>query len=336
MQNTLTKLLEKKDLSTGEIRSFLDGIVSGEVNASQTTAFLIALRMKGETVEEIVALIEGMRKYMISIVGIKNAVDTCGTGGDGAGTFNISTTVAFVAAGAGITVVKHGNRAATSKCGSADVLEALGVNILLKPEQAKEVAEKVGMMFLFAPLYHPAMKHIAPVRKALGVRTVFNYLGPFLNPAGVKRQLIGVPSPELAKKLAKVAAKLKYEHLVIASSANGMDEIDIAGPTQLFEVRGSIIRTKKVDPQKVGFAKPAVKALYGGSAHDNAKTITAILHGKKGAKRDIVVLNTAYVLYAAGKANTVAHGIVLAKESIDSGAAKTVLEDLIKETKRYA
>lgn len=336
MHDILNKLMDKKDLTRAEIQTILNGIIQGELNAIQTGAFLAALRTKGATIEEITALIEGMRKHMVTIPGIKGAVDTCGTGGDGAGTFNISTTVAFVVAGAGVPVIKHGNRAASSKCGSADVLESLGVNIMLKPEQAQEVVETVGMVFLFAPLYHPAMKNIAPVRKALGVRTVFNVLGPFLNPAGVKRQLIGVPSPAIAKKLSLVGARLGYEHLIIASSNTGMDEIAVSRPTKVYEVKGKEIKMKAVDPQKLGFKKTPLKALQGGSTAENAKIITNVLAGHNGAQRDIVVLNSAYALYAAGKAVTVGQGIKLAEQSIDSGAAKKVLENLIREAKKYA
>jgi anthranilate phosphoribosyltransferase len=333
---TLNKVLDKQDLSSIEIKTFLDGIVSGEVNGSQIAAFMAGLRVKGETSEEIAGLIEGMRKHMIVLPGIKNAVDTCGTGGDGTGTFNISTTVAFVVAGAGLTVTKHGNRAASSNCGSADVLETLGVHVMLKPAQAKAVVDKVGMVFLFAPLYHPAMKHIAPIRKELGIRTVFNYLGPFINPAGVKRQLVGVPSQVLAKQLAQVARKLDYEHLIIASCENGMDEIDISQPTKIYEVKGNNVTSKTIDPSKFGFKKAAPKALYGGNAHDNAKIIMEIMHGKKGAQRDIVVFNSAFVLYTAGRVKSIAKGIIMAEEAIDSGKAKNSLENLIKETKKYA
>lgn len=336
MNKLLNKLLECQHLTAHEIHVFLDGIVNGEVNASQTAAFLIGLRMKGETVEEITALIEGMRKHMIHIPDLSDAVDTCGTGGDGAGTFNISTTVACITAGAGVTVVKHGNRAASSNCGSADVLEALGVNIMLKPEEAKAVAKKVGMVFLFAPLYHPAMKNIAPIRKELGVRTVFNYLGPFLNPARVTRQLIGVPSPELAKQLAQAAAKLGYDHLLIVSNSAGLDELGLSAVSTVYEVQGEQIRSKTVDPQTFGFKTASNNALQGGDALMNANIIRDILDGKKSAKRDIAVLNAAHVLYVAGKAKTALQGIQLAEASIDSGAAKRVLDNLIKETKQYA
>jgi anthranilate phosphoribosyltransferase len=336
MQEHLNKVMSKKHLTKAEISALLNGVISGELNSLQTAALLSALRTKGETVEEITTLIEVMRKHMITIPGVRGAIDTCGTGGDGAGTFNISTTVAFVVAGAGVPVVKHGNRAASSTCGSADVLEALGVMIMLKPEQAQEVLKNVGLVFLFAPLYHPAMKNIAPIRKELGVRTVFNFLGPFLNPAGVKRQLIGVPSPALAKKLASVAARLGYEHLIIVSSTTGMDEIAVSRPTKMYEVKGKVVKIKAIDPQKLGFKKSPLKALQGGSAEENAQRIHTILAGEKGACRDVVVLNSAYALHVAGKAVTIAQGIKLAEQSIDSGAAKHILEQLIQETKQYA
>lgn len=336
MNKILNKLLEKQDLSAREIRLFLDGMVTGEVPPAQIAAFLAGLRTKGETVEELVALIEGMRTYMVVVPGGETAIDTCGTGGDGSGTFNISTTVAFVVAGAGVTVMKHGNRAASSKCGSADVLEALGVNINITSMQAKKVAEKTGMVFLFAPMYHPAMKNIAPVRKELGVRTVFNYLGPFLNPAGVKRQLIGVPSPLLAKKLATVAVKLGYEHLLIVSNKDGLDELGLSSGSHIYEVKGERVKSKMFDPLKFGFKTASVKALSGGTAAQNAQLIKEVLSGKKGARRDIVVINAAHALYVSGKVKTVKEGIKLAEISLDSGAAKEVLEHVIKETNIYA
>ncbi len=331
----LNKLLEKKDLTTEETRALLAEILAGKSDPVQIGALLTAFRMKGETVSEIRGFIESMREHMVSFVH-PNAVDVCGTGGDGHGTFNISTTVAFVVAGAGAHVAKHGNRAASSKCGSADVLEALGVNTTLSADQAQSVLEKVGMVFLFAPLYHPAMKYIAPVRKALGIRTIFNVLGPFLNPASVRRQLVGVPDLASAKKLAQVAVQLNYDYLIIATSENGMDEIAISGKTKLFIVRGKTITTRTVNPEKLGIKKVSLAALQGGTAHENAQIIRHILHGEKSSKRDIVILNSAYALVASGKIPTVDQGMILAKESIDSGRAYKVLENLIKETQTYA
>lgn len=332
----LEKLLNRTDLTGDEIRSFLGEFISGNINEYQMTAFLIALRMKGETVDEITGFIRCMREHMIDFPRFPNAFDTCGTGGDGTGTFNISTTVAFVIAGAGVPVIKHGNKAASSLCGSADVLSELGVKIMLTPTEAQNVFEKVGMMFLFAPLYHPAMKHIVPIRKALGTRTVFNFLGPFLNPARVKRQIIGVPNPEIAKTLSQVATQLSYDHLLLVSGNSHMDEIDTTGTSTLFEIKGKSVSTETVDPQKLGFKKVQLKEIKGGDAVENAQIIHSILDGEKSAKRDIVLLNSAYALYIAGKVNDIKKGISVAQESIDSGAASLVLEKLVKETKKYA
>ena len=333
---TLEKLFENKDLSAQEVQILLDSCINGELNDSQIAGMLIAFRVKGETVEEITGLIQGMRKYMVSFSSIFDAIDTCGTGGDGKGTFNISTAVALVVAGAGVCIVKHGNRAASSHCGSADVLEELGVYTNLTPEQAKKIFEKVGTVFLFASLYHPLMKRIAPIRKGLGTRTVFNYLGPFLNPARVERQIIGVPTVLLAEKLAQVATKLGYKHLFIVSSDNGMDEIALSGKTTLFEIRGKKISRKIIDPQKLGFKQVSNEKIKGGSVSENARIIRDILSGQQNAKRDIVILNSAYALFVAGRVNTIEDGFRVSEASIDSGAAKNVLNNLIKETQKYA
>jgi anthranilate phosphoribosyltransferase len=332
----LEKIFTQKDLSSEEIQFLLSSILKGDLHEVQIAAFLVGLRMKGETTEEIYGLIQGMRKYMITIPTVANAIDTCGTGGDGSGTFNISTIVALVVAGAGVPVIKHGNKAASSLCGSADVLAQLGVHIILEPKYAKIVLEKVGMVFLFAPFYHPAMKYIAPVRKALGTRTVFNFLGPFLSPGNVRRQLIGVPDIIIAEKLATVAKHLEYEHLMIATSASGLDEIDCNGTTELFEIKKDKISRQTIDPKKFSFKNTPSDALQGGSIEENAKIIHRILSGEKGPKRDIVMLNSAYAMLVAGRAKTVSKGIELANEAIDSGAAKRVLENLVKETQKYA
>ena len=332
----LEKLFEKKDLEASEIEYLLNSCISDKLNDIQLGAMLISLRMKGETTDEIIGLIKGMRKHSIPFISVSDAVDTCGTGGDGLGTFNISTTAAFVVAGAGVPVIKHGNKAASSRCGSADVLSTLGVNIMLTPEHAKKVFDVVGMIFLFAPLYHPAMKSIGPVRKALGTRTVFNFIGPFLNPAKVKRQLIGVPSVALAEKLANVATKLDFEHLLIVANKSRMDEIGLNESSILFEIKREKLREKTVDPQKLGFKKHSHDAIKGGDSDTNASIIREVLSGIKGARRDIVVLNSAFALVVSGKVNDVTEGIKLAEYSIDSGAANKVLQNLIKETQKYA
>jgi anthranilate phosphoribosyltransferase len=331
----LEKIIEKKNVSSIEIESLLGSCINGELTNEQLAAMLIGLRMKGETVDEILGLIHAMRKLCIPFLTDSFAIDTCGTGGDGTGSFNISTTVALVVAGAGIPVIKHGNKAASSLCGSADVLSLLGVNIMLTPEQAKKAFDVAGMIFLFAPLYHPAMKVIAPVRKALGTRTVFNYLGPFLNPGGVTRQLIGVPSKRLAEKLAKVASQLNYEHVILVSSDEGFDEIGINKKSYVYEIKGKQIKEEIVDPQKLGFTVYSSQDAKGGNVEKNATIIKRILKGEKGVKRDIVVLNSAYALVVSGTVVDVREGIKRAEESIDTGAAEKVLHTLIRETQKY-
>lgn len=330
----LNKLIEKKDLTVSETREFLNGVVNGEITGVQAGAILTALRMKGESTEEITGLVEEMRLKMLK-VRAKDAIDIVGTGGDGSGTFNISTTAAFVAAGAGAKVAKHGNRAASSKSGSADVLEALGINIQLTPEQAENVLNNAGMVFLSAPMFHPSMKNVVAVRKELKIRTVFNILGPFANPAGTARQLVGVPNVDIAKKMAKAGTMLGYEHLIIVTSEDGMDEISLSAKTCGFEVRGKTVKAFVIDPKKYGFKKSSKQEILGGSAEENAVITKDVLSGKKGARRDIVVINTAFALYAAGIARDAKEGIRMAEESIDSGKASKVLEALVRETQKY-
>lgn len=331
----LEKLIRKSNLSVDEISFFLNEFIAGNINEYQMTAFLVALRIKGETADEITGLIRGMREHMISFPEHPEAFDTCGTGGDATGTFNISTSVAFVIAGAGVPVIKHGNKAASSLCGSADVLSALGVNIMLTPEEAKQVFEEVGMVFLFAPLYHPVMKKIIPIRKALGTRTVFNYLGPFLNPARVKRQIVGVPNLDIAKILAQVATQLSYDHLLLVTGNSNMDEIDTTGPSTVYDIQGNVIVTETIEPQKLGFKKVSLSDIKGGEAFENATIIRSILNGEKGAKRDIVILNSAYALHIAGKVTDIKKGIVMAEESIDKKSALMICEKLVQESKKY-
>ncbi|MDP3733301.1 MAG: anthranilate phosphoribosyltransferase [Candidatus Daviesbacteria bacterium] len=327
-------MLDGYHLSSKEAGFLLEKIISGELNPFQSAAVLVGLRTKGETVEEILGFIQTMRKHMIKIKA-PGAIDIVGTGGDGSGTFNISTAASFVVAGCGVKVAKHGNRAASSKCGSADVLERLGVNINLLPDQAEEVFEKVGMVFLFAPFFHPAMKKIAPIRKELGIRTIFNFLGPFLNPAGTKRQLLGVPNIKIAAKLAKVAVKLKFDHLLLVASEDGMDEITTTARTKIFEVRGYRIKSYSISPKQFGIKPTTKQELMGKDIKDNVSIIKNILKGKRNAKRDIVVLNTAAAIYLAGKTKNIFDGILLAEQSIDSGSAMAILENLIKETQKY-
>ncbi|HSW88669.1 MAG TPA: anthranilate phosphoribosyltransferase [Candidatus Saccharimonadales bacterium] len=330
----LHKLIQKQDVTSTETGFLLAEMMRGKVSDIRISALLTALAMKGETVDEIIGFIQTMRAHMVTLTTI-DAIDVCGTGGDGKKTFNISTAVAFVVAGAGVKVAKHGNRAASSLCGSADVLEKLGVHIALEASQAQAVLEKVGMVFLFAPLFHPSMKSVSLVRKELGVRTVFNFLGPFCNPAGVKRQLIGVPSIAVAEKLIQVGKKLRYEHLILVTSEDGLDEISVSQKTYLYELKSDVISRLILDPKEYGFRYSA-DSIQGGTVDINAEIITNVLDGIIGQQRDIVLLNSAVALYVSGKTASIKEGLILAKKSIDSGSAKAVLENLVKETQQYA
>ncbi|MBI2617719.1 anthranilate phosphoribosyltransferase [Candidatus Gottesmanbacteria bacterium] len=329
IKTIISKLVEKKDLTLLEAETLMEEIVRGEVPFSQIASILTALHMKGESTQEILGFIKVLRKHMVTVKTDGVVIDTCGTGGDGSGTFNISTVVAFVVAGAGVAVAKHGNRSASSLCGSADVLEALGVNINRTPEQAEKLLQETNFTFLFAPLYHPAMKHVVPVRKELGIRTVFNFLGPFLNPASVKKQIVGVPNKNVAEKLANVAMYMDYEHLLIVTSSDGLDEIGTYGQTYGYEICGKTIKKIIINPQTFGIPKSSKRALEGGTASENAKIILDILRGEKSPKRDIVILNSAFALCISGKVGTVDDGIRLASQSIDLGKAKEVLEESI-------
>lgn len=336
IKQILNKLIEGVDLTFEEAEGVIDLIALGELTPSQIAAFLTGLKIKGESTEEVAGLISGMRRHMLRLENSEGAMDIVGSGGDGMGTFNISTASALVVAGAGVKVAKHGNRAASSKCGSADVLEELGVNINLTAPQAQKVLEDCGIVFLFAPLYHPAMKLIAPVRRELGFRTVINFLGPFLNPAGVKRTLMGLPNLKIAKKLSKVAAKLGYEYLLMVVGGEGIDEIGLVGKTHGFEIKGKKLKRIIIDPKALGFYKAETIHLIGGEAKENARIIRAILNGEKGPKRDIVLLNSAFSLKVSGKVKNIKDGLKLAADSIDKGAAKRLLKALIQESRKYA
>ena len=330
----LNKLIEKQNLTSNETKSFLTSVMAGKILPSQIAAALVALRMKVETTDEIIGFIQAMREQMVR-VDAKDSIDVCGTGGDGSNSFNISTAVSFVVAGCGIKVAKHGNRAASSTCGSADVLEALGVNINLTSEQAKEVLEKVGMVFLFAPNFHPATKYVAAIRKELKIRTIFNFLGPFVSPASVTRQLIGVPNIEIGEKLIQVGKRLDYKHLLVVTSDDGMDEVSIFAPTHVFELKNKRIKRFIIDPKKYGFKKISREEIKEGTLEQNAKYVMDILNEVKNSKREIVVLNSAVALYVADAISTIDEGIRRAEDAIDNGSAKQILENLIKETNKY-
>lgn len=331
----LNILIKKQNLTRNQSKGLLGILVSGEATTAQTAAVLTALACKGETVDEIVGFAEGMRELMLSIKVPKDAIDLVGTGGDGSNSFNISTISALVVASCGVPVAKHGNRAASSKCGSADVLEALGVDISLTPQKAQTVLEKTGIVFLFAPAFHPAMKVVGKVRRELKVRTIFNYLGSFLNPGKVSRMLLGVADLELSKKFLEIARKLNFEYLLIVTSVDGMDEISVADKTHAFELKNGKVRKFVIDPQKFGFNKYSKSELVGGEPGLNAQIARDILEGREaGAKRDAVILNSAYALIISGKVKDVKEGIKLATEAIDSGEALKLLKQFIKETNK--
>jgi len=326
----LNKLIDRQDLTLDETQSIMEEMLAGKLLPTQIAAILTALRMKGETVNEILGFVTVMRKHMVKIKAPGMVIDTCGTGGDGKGTFNISTAVAFVVAGAGIKVAKHGNKNVSSLCGSADVLEALGVNINLGPKQAEELLRKTNFTFLFAPLFHPAFKHVVPVRKELKIRTVFNFLGPFVSPASVKRQVIGVPNIVLVENLSKVASLLNYQHLLLVSSEDGLDEISLSARTIGYEIKDKKIRKIVIDPTDFGFDRVSLDDIKGADAKTNDRIIKNILTGGEGAGRDIVLLNSAAVLLVAGSVNNLREGILLAEESLKEGRAMRVLEKVIQ------
>ncbi len=330
IQEAISKLVQRQNLTLEETESAMNDIMEGKATNSQIKEFLIGLKSKGETIEEITACARIMREKSVKIEpDAMHLVDTCGTGGDNSGTFNISTAAAFVAAGAGASVAKHGNRSISSKCGSADVLKALGVNIELEPKKVEECIEKAGIGFLFAPKFHPAMKYAMEARKELGVRTVFNILGPLTNPAGAKSQLIGVFDPKLMPVMAGVLKNLGSRHAMIVNG-NGLDEITISGSTDVFELKNGIIDNYSLNPLDFGFELSSIETLKGDNPGDNAKIIVDVLNGSKGPKRDVVVLNAAAALLVCGLAKGFEGGIALASRSIDSGNAMKKLNEMIK------
>jgi len=339
--DAIRKVAAGEVLTRAEAAQAMEAIMTGEATPAQIAAFVTALHMRGEHEEEVAGFAETMRRHAVPVtLSISRpAVDTCGTGGDGARTFNISTAAAFVVAGAGVPVAKHGNRAMSSHSGSADVLEALGVQVDLEPEAVARCVQEVGIGFLFAPRFHPAMRHAAPVRREIGIRTVFNILGPLTNPAGVRHQLIGVALPELAETVARVLALLGAEHVLVVHSADGLDELSIGAPNRVYEVRSTgrpSIHTFTLDAVELGLAPAPVDAVRGGTAHQNAERILRVLQGERGPAREITLLNAAAALYAADSAASIGEGLALAAESIDSGAALARLEALVELTRRLA
>ncbi len=330
MKEYLQKVVNRQDLTQSEMGAAFDLIMTGEATAAQIGSLITGLRMKGETVDEIAGGAESMRRHAVFIdcAGLP-VVDTCGTGGDGRNTFNISTTAAFVVAGAGVPVAKHGNRAITSACGSADVLMALGVNLEAGPETVEDCVREAGIGFMFAPKLHPAMKYAMGPRKELGFRTIFNMLGPLTNPAGAKGQIIGVFDPSLTEPFAQVLNRLGSRRAFIVHGHDGMDEITVTTTTRISELNGGQVRTYEFDPLRfIGeFADP--QALAGGSPEVNAGITRAVLSGVRGAARDVVCLNAAAAIAAGGKATSMVDGWDIAQASIDSGAAMRALEQMI-------
>lgn len=332
IKETISKLVERKNLTKEEARQAMSEIMKGETTPSQIAAFITALRMKGETSDEITGCAEAMRNASLKLnINADTIVDTCGTGGDGTNTFNISTAVAFVASGGGLTVAKHGNRSVSSKCGSADVLEHAGVNLNAKPEKVKECIEKIGIGFLFAPIYHPAMKNALPTRKEIGIRTIFNVLGPLTNPANANVQLLGVYSSELTELLAPVLKNLGVKAALVVHGA-GCDEISITGNTHVCELKDGKIKTYQIRPEDYGIKRSTLKDLQGAGVDKNVQIMAETLEGKKGPYRDIVLLNSGALFYIAGKAKDIKEGIRIAEESINSGSALNKLKKLIKIT----
>ena len=331
IQEAIKDLIAGADLGRARTRAAMDQIMSGQATDAQIGAFLVALRIKGETVDEIAGCAEVMREKATPIATTRpDLIDTCGTGGDDSGTFNISTAVAFVACGAGLAVAKHGNRSISSHCGSADVLAALGVNVEASPEKVGECLDEVGIGFLFAVALHGAMKHAIGPRRELATRTVFNVLGPLTNPAGAKRQLIGVYDGALTEALAGVLGQLGSERALVVHGSDGLDEITLTGPTQVSELRDGRVSTRQIDPRDFGLQLAPAEALQGGDAAYNARILREVLDGREGPRRDVVLINAAAAIAVGGRAADTTAGLELARASIDSGRARQALDRLVE------
>ncbi len=335
LRETLRKAAAREVLTEGEAERALETIMEGTVPPAATAALLTALRVRGESVPEIVGFARAMRRFAARVEAPEGVVDTCGTGGDAKGTINVSTAAAFVACGGGVVVAKHGNRAATSQAGSADVLEALGADIELGPKQVGRCIEEAGIGFMFARTHHPAMKFVAPVRAELPFRTVFNLLGPLTNPAGAKRQVVGVFAGEYVRPVAEALRGLGAQKALVVHGRDGMDEITVTEKTLVAEVGDAGIEEYEISPEDFGLRRHAPDGLLGGDAHLNARILRDILSGEEtGAAQDVVLLNAGAAIYVSGKAKTIEEGVHLAEESVSSGAAQRALEDFIRTTRR--
>ena len=335
----LNKLTRQEDLSSEEAASALREIISGEVENEQIAAFLTAMRTKGETIEELTSFVRVMREAAVKPdVNVDSAVDLCGTGGDSSGTFNISTTSMFVVAGAGVPVLKHGNRSVSSKSGSADVLEELGAVITLDKEQIEQAFKEAGLVFMFAPNFHPAMKHVMPARSTMGIRTFFNILGPLLNPAGVKRQMIGAYNKEVARQIAHILANLDTEFAYTVNAHDGLDEVSLSAQSEIFELNGRMVNESTTfDPRSLGFEWKDLSKLQGGDGKTNAKIIRSILNNDStDAQRDIILLNATFGIHASGKTDNLEEAKGLAEESLKSGKALQALNRFVEVTNDVA
>jgi anthranilate phosphoribosyltransferase len=330
IQEAIAQLLDGRSLDAGTASAVMHEIMRGQATPSQTAGFLVALRANGETAAEIAGCAAAMREHVVPVRPRReDLVDTAGTGGDGAGTLNISTAAALVAAAAGAAVAKHGNRAVSSASGSADVLEALGFELELEPERIAESIDELGFGFIFAPAHHPGFRHAAPVRRELGVRTVFNVLGPLTNPAGARAQVVGVYSAELAPVVAEVLRRLGARRAFVVHGAGGIDELSPAGPNLVCEVAGGAVRTRTIDPLELGVHRCSPEDLRGGAPGENARAIREVLAGEQGPHRDAVLLNAAGAIAAGGHARDLAEGLAAATEALDTGAAAERLDELI-------
>lgn len=335
IKEAIIKLSKKQDLTYAEAETVMDEIMSGQATPVQMSAYLTALSLKGETIDEITASAAGMRAHCIKLLHNLDVLEIVGTGGDGSNSFNISTTSSLVIAAGGVSVAKHGNRAASSKSGAADVLEALGVKITLMPERSAEILKKINICFLFAQNYHIAMKYVAPIRKELGIRTVFNILGPLSNPAGANMELMGVYDQLLVEPLAQVMANLGVDRGMVVYGQDSLDEISMCAPTSVCEIRDGKFTSYEITPEQFGYERCEKGALTGGTPAENAEITKAILKGEeKGPKRQAVCLNAGAALYIAGKAASIEEGVKLAESLIDSGAALKKLEEFVEETNK--
>jgi anthranilate phosphoribosyltransferase len=328
------RLSKRENLPAELLRESFIEIIEGKASTAQIAGFLMGLSTKGESEEEIFTTVKLFRDYAIKIKAPDGAIDIVGTGGDRSGSFNVSTATSFVVAGAGVPVAKHGNRSASSQCGSIDVLEELGIKVDMTPELAEKCLFECGMTVLFAPLYHPAMKRVAPVRKELKIRTIFNILGPMLNPAGVKRLILGIFAKEYMDTIAKVLLRLGAEDVMVVHSEEGLDEITVTGKTYIVRAKNGEIKTSRISPEEVGLQKASIDEIKGGDKKENARIILDILKGKAGSPRDTVLINASAALQVAGRAKDFKEGVEIAKESIDSGKAYKKLEELKVLTNR--